>query len=633
MRRFHALFPVVIAVLFTMFLITPLSQGSGTQSYTSNLNVGPFVDRIVYKVIANQDQRMLALQQGNIEMDTSFFDPSYLDIIGANPNISFYIALRNGYRQIAINCRDYPLNISGLRRAFAYAYNKTEVTEEMMNGFAIPHDSVVPQVNGWCVEDQFAWHYYDSRPDIGNQILDNLGFEINDITGFRLAPNGEPFNITIEYGACSCEFEGVEAQIGVDALLSLHIDASKKATDFNNYIDRLDSHGDYDMISYAFNFDSNDVDWLANEYWSEYADIPYQNPTNFVNATYDSWRDQLIYGTTYEEVYQAAAEMQKILQYNVPCLVTAENTYMQAYRNDQFTGYIEDSYQYISGTWTMRKIHNLNGSFGGTVSIALGEEPDSFNIFTTNSAYSRSILSELWPSLYKYSPDATPWPDLAQSMLTETHSDNPSVSEGHTRFTIDIVQNATWSDGVPLTAEDVAFTFTYMIESAIYGNPAASQLEDLFSVYAPSTYRVVFEFSTESYWHFGKFAFEYIIPEHIFNNENGIGYDGWETWNPVFDPTEPNVNCGPFIFTDFRAGEFYELTSNPLFHHRMVLTNTTTDTTVTSTNTTATVDTNSATTNVNQPLDVEKVVSYVLISSSIIVIVFCVVLIIKQRGE
>jgi ABC-type transport system substrate-binding protein len=270
---------------------------------------------------------------------------------------------------------------------------------------------------------------------------------------------------------------------------------------------------------------------------------------------------------TYHEVYDAAAEMQKILQYNVPRLVVYENTYMQGYRNDQFTGQVEDLGRYISGPWTMRKIHKLDGTFGGTVPIAIGEEPDSFNIYVTNSAYSAAILSELWPSLYGFGPDLNPYPDIAESMITETHTDNPAVPLGHTRFTIDIIQNATWSDGVKLTAEDVAFSTTYAYEGITYGNPAGVDIGDLVAAYAPTPYRAVIEFNTESYWHFSNFAYDTIIPEHIFNDDTGIGYAGWNTWNPVFDANEPNVNCGPFVFSDYEAGEFYELTYNPLFHY------------------------------------------------------------------
>ncbi|MDH4213841.1 MAG: ABC transporter substrate-binding protein, partial [Candidatus Thorarchaeota archaeon] len=540
----------LVAITFvSVFLFMVFSPAVSTaMTIPADLNQGPYVDKIVYKVISNQDQRVLAMQAGEIEMDNAFFDPVHYDTLDADEDISIFSALRNGYGHITINCRDAPLNESVLRRAFAYAFDKTRVTSEIMDGWSQEQDSLVPYPNGWCIEDEFTYHYYTDQSSIGNALLDATGYFVIGGDGFRTY-RGQPFDIEIEYSSASQEIAGGTAQIGVDALTDLHINARTRAADFNEYISRLDSHGLYDMVFYAFNYYSNDVDWLAYEYWSEYADTPYQNPTNFRNETYDSWRAQLLYGTTYEEVFEAAAEMQKILLYNVPRLVVYENTYNQAYRNDKFTGHVADLGRYITGPWTMRKVHEIDGTTGGTLSVAISEEPDSFNIYVTNSAYSAAILENLWPALYSFGPDLNPYPDLAESMLIETHADNSDVPDGHTRFTVDIIQNATWSDGVQLTADDVAFSMTYAFESYVYGNPAGTDIGDLVAAYAPTPYRVVIEFSTESYWHFSNFAYDTIIPKHIFNNVDGIGYAGWNTWNPVFDPAEPNVNAGPFRFT------------------------------------------------------------------------------------
>jgi ABC-type transport system substrate-binding protein len=624
LRRFvHATALIIIAVLVVVAFSGV--QTSCNQTESDSLVTGPYVDEVVFRVIANQDQRILAILNGEIEMDNSFFDPVHYQTLNADPDISITEAVRNGYGHITINCDKYPLNISGFRRAFAFAFNKEAVTVEHMDGFSIEHDSLVPLPNGWCIEDELDWHYYTAQPDIGNQILDNLNFTIDDETGYRNAPNGDPIHIEIEYAACSCEHAGGIASYGVEALESLHIDADYVSADFNDYISRLYRHGDYDMVTYAANFYTNDVDWLAYDYWSEYADVEYQNPTNFRNATYDSWRDQLLYGTTYEEVYEAAAEMQKILHYNVPRLVVYENSYMQAYRNDKFTGHVEDLQRYISGPWTMRKIHKIDGSFGGTVSIAISEEPDTFNFFVTNSAYSKAIMDNLWPSLYKYAPDQTPWPDLAESMLTETHTENPAVPEGHTRFTIDIIQNATWSDGEPVTAEDVAFTFTYAYESATFDNPASLEIGPLVGAYAITPYRVIIEFSTESYWHFSDFAYDYIIPEHIFNDETGIGYEGWNYWNPVFDPAEPHVTCGPFIFTDYDAGEYYKIEENGLFHHLPLYC------IPCPTPTTNPISSNTTSEKSESILNWNTVLTISLTSGSAVVIIFCSVIIIQER--
>jgi len=85
-----------------------------------------------------------------------------------------------------------------------------------------------------------------------------------------------------------------------------------------------------------------------------------------------------------------------------------------------------------------------------------------------------------------------------------------------------------------------------------------ADLLDLVSTISISNYTAVLEFDTESYWHFDDFAFDYIIPKHIFTL---IGYSGWASWNPIFNPAHPNVICGPFSVTSFEAGEFCELTA------------------------------------------------------------------------
>jgi ABC-type transport system substrate-binding protein len=567
----------LVAISFaTAFLFMAVSPALAVEfNVPAELNVGPYVDKVVYKVIANQDQRILALQAGEIEMDNSFFDAVHLPTLDADPDITVYNALRNGYGHIMINCAKFPLNISAFRRAFAYAFDKTRVTSEVHDGYSIEQDSLVPYTNAYCIEDDMPYHYYTAQVAIGNQILDDAGFDIDSGTGFRLAPDGSPFDVGIEYSSDSEEIAGATAQIGVDALRALHVDARTVPADFNEYISRLDSHGDYDMVFFAYNYGGNTVEYLAYEYWSEYADVPYQNPSNFRNATYDGWRDQLLYGATYEEIYEASAQMQLILQYNVPLLVVYENYYLQGYRNDVFTGHVPDAGSYITGPWTFRKIHKIDGTPGGTVPIAISQEPDSFNIYVSDSAYTWAILEELWPSLYTLAPDFTPYPNLAESYVLETHADNDAVPVGHYRFTVDIIQNATWSDGVQLTAEDVAFTYTYLVESGVYGNPGVARLGDLVSAYAPTPYRVIIEFSTESFWHFNNFAYRWIIPKHIFNDVDGIGYQGWNTWNPMFDPSEPNINAGPFILTDYEAGEFYEISANPDFYYYPEVTATT----------------------------------------------------------
>jgi len=551
---------------FTLVYVILFMAGSpalsvAIEDFPSDLNVGPYVDKVVYKMVNDKFPALLA---GEIDFMTDYLLEGQIDVAEQDPDINLSTRLRNGYGHFTINCDKYPLNLSAFRRAFAFAFDKTRVTADILDGYSREHDSMVPYANSWCIEDDMPYHYYTAQVETGNQILNNAGFTIDSGTGYRLAPDGSEFNVVIEYSSSSMWIAGGTCQIGVDALEALHVNAETRAGSFQELLSRIANHGDYDMVFSATNFVSDDVDWLAYEFWSESVDKPLMNPSNFANETFDLCREQLLHSTIYEDVYEAARMMQLILHENVPRVVAYQNTMVSAYRIDEFTGPIQDLGRWIGSQWTLRKIHRIDGTRGGTVRIGFGGV-ETFNPFLILSAYAGDISINLWPSLYSRAPDVSPWPYLAERLLIETHSENQAVQEGHTRFTIDIIRNATWSDGTILTAEDVAFTFTYILESRVFGNPVAAGLYDLVAAYAPTLYTVVFEFNSESWWHFSNFAYECIIPKHIFINEEGIGYANWNRWNPVYDPSEPYVTSGPFILTDWVIGEFYELSANPDF--------------------------------------------------------------------
>jgi ABC-type transport system substrate-binding protein len=550
---------------FIFMALSPAFSAAVTFDAPPGLNVGPNLEKVVYKVIAQEDQRILALQSGTIDMHDSFLEPTSVPILAADPDIEIQDdVLRSGYGHIKINTAKAPFNWTAFRRAFNMAFDKVRVKADIFDGLCEMLDSPIPLTNlDFCIEDELPYHYYNPEVVQGNELLNASGFDIDPVTKLRNDPNGNPIpQIVIGYSPSSQAIAGGCAQVGVDALRALHFDAVTNQEDFNTYLGNLYNHLDYDMVFYASNYYGKSVGGYLYGYGSEYADVYQQNPTNFRNETVDGYVHTMRYGATFEEVYDACAEFQKIIHYQCPQVVCYDNAYIQAYRTDKFKGVFPDQARYSISIWNILNIIQNDDTYGGTISIALGQEPSTFNIYTSTSAYVQQCLDMQWPLLYDYGPDQEPYPVLAESCLVETHEDNSAVPEGHQRFTFDILQNATWSDGVAVTAADVAYTFTYAYESGLLGNPAGLDLGNLVSATAPSTYRAVVELSDNNIWNFLYTATTTVIPKHIFEE---LGYAAWNTWNPMFNPDDPNVVCGPFTFTDFEAGEFYEFTHNPLW--------------------------------------------------------------------
>ena len=88
---------------------------------------------------------------------------------------------------------------------------------------------------------------------------------------------------------------------------------------------------------------------------------------------------------------------------------------------------------------------------GNIVRIGLPEEPRTLNVWLAGDANSRKVLYQIYQPLYYRDPETlafVPW--LAARL--------PSYDPAKKTYTIKLRPGMKWSDGTPLTAEDVAFT-------------------------------------------------------------------------------------------------------------------------------------------------------------------------------
>jgi len=131
-------------------------------------------------------------------------------------------------------------------------------------------------------------------------------------------------------------------------------------------------------------------------------------------------------------------------------------------------------------------------------------------------------------------------------------------SEDGLTWTFDIRQGATWQDGQPLTADDVAFTFNQTLDCRL-GN-SLDYLVPKFtkSITAPSPTQLVWTTSVPTSAPVRP-PWVYIVPEHIW---------GQSTCDevkkaPFFENGKPMIGSGPFQLTEWNKGESWTMTANP----------------------------------------------------------------------
>ena len=317
--------------------------------------------------------------------------------------------------------------------------------------------------------------------------------------------------------------------------------------------------------------------------------------------------------------------MEHVWVEDCPAIVLFQSNYITAYRTDSFEGIIIDSFKGAPNFYTNLRIHLLEGDvLGGTYTWANPLDTLSFNHFSVNHDCADNILDMLFDPLVRIDPNGNDIPWMCLDYSVETHLDNPDVQEGHTEIIVDIINNASWSDSTPVTANDFAFSILFIRDNI---PELAIDLEALTACYAYTPSRLFCEFNTESYWHWHSIAYKYVIPEQI-----------WAEYDPIYYEYQPSpltiqemVVSGPFIPTTWVQGDFVELSANDNYWKNPRLISTQTpppDTIVVTTATSTSTSTTSTTTFTAMPL----VYSWIWIAIVVFEVGLCIYIVTTKRA-
>ena len=188
---------------------------------------------------------------------------------------------------------------------------------------------------------------------------------------------------------------------------------------------------------------------------------------------------------------------------------------------------------------------------GGTFTVALGNEVDSFNPFLGIEAESFEMWALTYDYLIGYSmTDMSPQPALATEWET---------SDDGLTWTFTVRDDVTWSDGEPLTAKDVAYTFNRVLDGGPEAATWSSYLVGVESVEAPDDTTVVLT-SKKPNAVLPLLPIP-IVPEHIWKN---VSEKAVKSYGNEPKDGEPVVGSGPFRFVEGTAGgSTYRFEANP----------------------------------------------------------------------
>lgn len=183
------------------------------------------------------------------------------------------------------------------------------------------------------------------------------------------------------------------------------------------------------------------------------------------------------------------------------------------------------------------------GGSGTQAVLASGPEPDSLNPLLGHARWGDNKIFE---GLLRIDESLELQPDLATEL--------PEVSADGTQYTFTLRDDVVFHDGEPLTADDVAFTYTAALDPEV-ASPVAGDLTALESVEALDDTTVRFTLSRPSA------AFPYaavvgIVPEHLLAGEDMT----------TADANSAPVGTGPYAVEQWRRGDQLVLRAVPDHH-------------------------------------------------------------------
>ena len=184
-----------------------------------------------------------------------------------------------------------------------------------------------------------------------------------------------------------------------------------------------------------------------------------------------------------------------------------------------------------------------------TFTVGIKQDVDSLNPFTgiVSSAY--EIYQLNYDTLTDYGQkDFSTQPAMASSW---------EASDDGLTWTYHLRPNLKWSDGQPLTARDVAYTFNRIRNGKYEQTNFGNYVSAITSVEAPDDQTVVMKVKepTPIMLH----LYVYILPEHIWKN-----IDSKKVRSYTNDPGPDGiVGSGPYIVKEHQKGQFIRLEANP----------------------------------------------------------------------
>ena len=190
---------------------------------------------------------------------------------------------------------------------------------------------------------------------------------------------------------------------------------------------------------------------------------------------------------------------------------------------------------------------------GGTLVLGSITDVDSWNEYISQQSFAHFLLRRVYLRLAEQKPGPLSHPDGYEPSLAKSWE----ASEDGLGLTFHL-RDVDWSDGTPVSAADVRFTWQAQTSEHVPWTNADSKTR-IRDVEVVDARTVRFHFDASYPYQFIDAVEGGILPQHVFGK---IPFERWKN----HDWLTAGVGSGPFIPSSHRPGEQLELVRNPNYY-------------------------------------------------------------------
>jgi len=225
------------------------------------------------------------------------------------------------------------------------------------------------------------------------------------------------------------------------------------------------------------------------------------------------------------------------------------------------------------------------GVQGGQLVYSDWEAVDNLYGFSTSAATIAQVTGMLWLGLWTYDPTNVPVADLVSQVPATDNGGVKVIDTTHMDITINLKPGLKWSDGSPLTTDDVIFTWNAICDPAT-GAPSTAGYDHITAMEKKSDTQVVWHFGPEltksakdstgaSVYRCGLtdalssgiYAPYLLLGEQVFPKSVLVNIAHTDWARADYFNVKPTVTSGPYMVQNFTPGNAAQVVMIPNPHY------------------------------------------------------------------